>query len=1161
MIHKFPKIVLFILLSYLMFTVPVYSQEDNGGNAGSSEKVGKADLTISGTLYADGLRLENVSLLLKEDGDVVDEVRSDANGKFKVKIKLDKIFTLHFVKDDFADKIVEIDTRNVPDNNRKYPFYYKGWRVDMYPLDLDVDYSILKKPVAVVVYNPTEDGFSTDKKYERSVRPSLIKLADQVYEAYEQKDVNSEEAYDDYMLAVKDGDAFLKEGDYENALMQYEAAKEILPRETYPDKQIKKTMAIMQANQSVDEQYATHIQAADDAFDNKEWETARKNYEMAHDVKPKIEYPKDQIDKIIKNIAAEKALAAEMAEKERKAKYDAVIASADSLLALSKYAESKGKYNEAVTMDAKQVYPKTKIKEIDAILAKNAKADKDYDALMATANTQMNNKEYEAAKGSYNQALALKPDEALPKTKISEIDVMLANMAALKAKEAELAAQKEAALKEQYDAMITSADALMVNKEYEKAKAEYESALALKPGETYPKTQIASINDTLAQLEGIDKQYDKLMASAAEKQQTGKLELAKTDYQAASELKPTEQKPKDEIAAIDAKLAAMAAEIAAKEKALEDQYNGLITSADGALENKDYAKAKTDYEGALALKPKEEYPKTQIASINATLAQLEGIDKQYDKLMASAAEKQQTGKLELAKTDYQAASELKPTEQKPKDEIAAIDAKLATMAAEIAAKEKALEDQYNGLITSADGALENKDYAKAKTDYEGALALKPKEEYPKTQIASINATLAKLEGIDKQYDKLMVSAVQKQQSGKLELAKADYQAASELKPNEQKPKDGIAAIDAKLAAAAAELAAKEKAVEDKYNGFVAEGDAQMALEKYTEAQTAYESALEVKPKEEYPKTQIEVINTKLAELAAAEAKAEAEAQALAEKEQNYKASIAKADQMFKAGDWNGAKTEYQNALTIFEGKTYPTSQIMQIDEKLELLAAEEAAKAKAQAELDAKEAQYQTAIKAGDAALLAKDYTKAKTEYQNAQQIFADKPYPGVQLKKIEGLELEAQRKAEEEALLAKQREENQQKFDALVAEGDDFVQKGELEKGKYKYEAALKLIAGDAVVTQKMRDVSAKIEEARKLAEFHAKNDTEFNRQLAEQYPNGLNETTKKGSKTTTRIVIVANGRGDEYKKEVYNYGAVFYFKNGKKIDESTYNKETKGH
>lgn len=141
-----------------MLTIPVYSQEDNGGAAGGSEKVGKADLTISGTLYADGLRLENVSLLLKEDGDVVDEVRSDANGKFKVKIKLDKIFTLHFVKDDFADKIVEIDTRNVPDNNRKYPFYYKGWRVDMYPLDLDVDYSILKKPVAVVVYNPTEDG-------------------------------------------------------------------------------------------------------------------------------------------------------------------------------------------------------------------------------------------------------------------------------------------------------------------------------------------------------------------------------------------------------------------------------------------------------------------------------------------------------------------------------------------------------------------------------------------------------------------------------------------------------------------------------------------------------------------------------------------------------------------------------------------------------------------------------------------------------------------------------------------------------------------------------------------------------------------------------------------------------------------------------------------
>ena len=145
--------------------------------------------------------------------------------------------------------------------------------------------------------------------------------------------------------------------------------------------------------------------------------------------------------------------------------------------------------------------------------------------------------------------------------------------------------------------------------------------------------------------------------------------------------------------------------------------------------------------------------------------------------------------------------------------------------------------------------------------------------------------------------------------------------------------------------------------------------------------------------------------------------------------------------------------------------------------------------------------------------------------------------------------------------MLAAQGEENKKRFDELVSEGDALVSSKDLQKGKYKYEAALKLFPGDAVVSKKMRDVTNQMEEARKLADFRAKNDTEFNRQLAIDYPNGLNETTKGGGKTTTRIVVVEDGRGDEYKKEVYSYGAVFYFKNKKKVDESTFTRETKGH
>jgi tetratricopeptide (TPR) repeat protein len=1162
MIKIAPKYVFILLLSLMMFPTLLTAQEEpEAKETNSSDKVGKAELIISGALYDDGVRLENVALILKEDGVLVSETYSDENGKFKVVMKLDKIFTLHFSMAEYVDKIVEIDTRNVPNDNRKYDFTYKGWRVDMFPLDLDVDYSSLKKPVAIVVYNPAEDGFSTDKKYERSVRPSRERLIKAVYNALDQKDIDSEDAFDDYMLAVKDGDLYLKEGDYESALMQYEAAKEILPNESYPGKQIQKTMALMQANSSIDEQYANHLQAADEAFDNKEWATAQTSYEFAHDVKPKIQYPMDQMDIIRKKIADEKLALAQMKEKEKQATYDAFVSSGDSLMALAKYPESKSKYKEALTVYSKKEYPKTKINEIDLLISKNAKSEQAYLDLLANANKYLGNKEYEKAKESYSEALGIKPNEELPKAKLTEIDALLGGLAALKAKELEMKAQKEAALQAKYDGLIVRADALMVDKEYEKAKADYESAVLLKSNELYPQNQIKLINTTLAELEGVEIQFAKLMGNGLKNQNANKLELAKSDYQAALNLKPDAQEPQDEITKIDGLLAANAAAIAAKQKAIDDEYDGLIVSADVLMGNKAYNKAKADYENAVVLKPKELYPQNQIKLINTALAELEGVEKQFDNLMANGLKNQNANKLELAKSDYQAALNLKPNAQAPQDAITKIDSLLAANVAAIAAKQKAIDDEYDGLIVNADAMMVNKSYEKAKVDYEKAVTLKPKELHPQNQIKLINKTLAELEGVDKQFDKLMASGLKNQNAKKLEMAKSDYQAALNLKPDAKAPQDAITKIDSLLAANAAAIAAKQKAIDDKYDGFIADGDAMMALEKYTEAEEAYKQAVTVKSKEEYPKTQISLIHDKLGVLAAAAAASEKEAKELALNEQKYNALIAKADEQYKSGSYTLAKSNYKEALVVFTGKAYPMSQISEIDSKLALLAAEEAASAKAAEEKKAKEDEYQSIVVKADAAFTSKDYAKARLEYQNAQKVFVDKPYPANQIKKIEDIELAEKQKAEQAALLLAQQAENKEKFDASVAEGDALVAKGELQKGKYKYEAALKLIAGDPVVIKKMRDLSAKIEEERKLAEFHSKNDTEFNKQLAEDYPNGLNETKKAGGKTTTRIVVVGNGRGDEYKKEVYSYGAVFYFKNGKKIDESTFKRETKGH
>ncbi len=1152
-----------ILLLFCVISISQssYSQVSESSDAEEgSTNAGKSNLIISGTLFDDGTRLEDVIVSIKPEGGPESEEFSDAGGKFKISFELDLVYMMYFKKEGYVDKMVEVDTRNIPSDNRKFDFYYKGWKVDMFPSDLEVDFSALKMPVAKVVFNPADDGFSTDKKYERVVRPRREKLIEDVYAAYDDRDSKEEGAFDDYMLAVKDGDLFLKEGDYENAMMQYEAAKHILPRESYPDKQIKKTLALMNANQSVDEQYANVLATADEAFDNKNWETARENYEEAEGIKPKMEYPKDQIDLIVKNIAAEKLAAMQLKEKEKLDLYNGFVAKGDSLLAAKSFTNSKVQYNKALEVMSKE-YPKSKIKEINGILAQSEKSEKAYLNLLANANKFMSEKKYAQAKETYANALGVKPEAEEPKLKMKEIDGLLAGLAAMKELEGKLAAKKEADLKAQYEGIIFAADALMVDKEYVKAKAEYERALGLKPNDIYPKDQIALINNTLSKMEGLDIQYSKLMSDAVKNRSVSKWEFAKSNYQAALELKPSEQSPKDGIAEMDAKLGAIAAKEDAEKMALENKYTKFISDSDAEMLNENYANAKAGYEKALVLKPKENYPKDQIAIANAKMLAIQGADKQYSKLMADAEKDKSLKKWELARANYVAASEIKPNEQAPKDGMAFIDSKLATINADAAAKRKALEDNYNTYLATADGLMESKDYLKAKGEYEKALNLKPKENYPKEQITKANSSLAQIEGVEKQYGKWMADALKNKSSTNWNQARSNYMAASELKPKEQAPKDGIAEMDKKLASMAAAAEAKQKAINDRYAGFVADGDAMMTLEKYDDAQKAYKEALTVKSQADYPKTQLAIIEDRLKGMAIAAAASENEAKELAAKELAYSQSIGTADQLYKTGSLSAAKAEYKNALSIYSGKAYPVSQMAEIDAKLEEIAASDAAAAEELAMAKAKENSYSEIIVKADAAFAKNDFVSAQLEYQNAQKVFSDRPYPANQIKKMEALELAAMRKAEKEALAVAQLEENTKRFNEIVAEGDAFVSANNLQKGKFKYEAALKLFPGDASVTAKMRSVVSKMEEARKMAAFHAKNDTEFNRKLAVDYPNGLNETTKKGTKTTTRIIVVANNRGDEYKKEVYSYGAIFYFKNGKKVDESTFTKETKGH
>ena len=234
--------------------------------------------------------------------------------------------------------------------------------------------------------------------------------------------------------------------------------------------------------------------------------------------KPAEAYPKAQlaaIDKAIADAAAKDAAdKARLAkEKELAEKYAAAIAKADAALGTKDYSAAKTAYTEALTYKATEKYPKDKIAEIDAILAKEmgAKAlEEKYKAAIAKGDAAITAKTYAAAKAAFNEAIGYKPSEQYPKDKLAEVEKALADEAAEKDR---LAKEKE--LETKYKAAVAKGDAALKAKTYAAAKTAYNEALTLKSTEQYPKDKIAEIDALIAKEMGAKELDDKYKAALA----------------------------------------------------------------------------------------------------------------------------------------------------------------------------------------------------------------------------------------------------------------------------------------------------------------------------------------------------------------------------------------------------------------------------------------------------------------------------------------------------------------------------------------------------------------------------------------------------------------------------------------------------------------------
>ncbi|MDT8413163.1 MAG: carboxypeptidase-like regulatory domain-containing protein, partial [Vicingaceae bacterium] len=154
----------------------------------------------------------------------------------------------------------------------------------------------------------------------------------------------------------------------------------------------------------------------------------------------------------------------------------------------------------------------------------------------------------------------------------------------------------------------------------------------------------------------------------------------------------------------------------AARKAKEKEYASAIASADKLFNSKKYAEAKPLYEQAAKLLPNESYPQFQLGLIADELAAANEANSRYTSAIERGDKAFAERNWEKAKMEYNAAINYKPNEVYPQNKLKEIDNLIKN-------KEK-IDKEYNDLITSADAYMINKNYEKAKIDFEKAAALK-----------------------------------------------------------------------------------------------------------------------------------------------------------------------------------------------------------------------------------------------------------------------------------------------------------------------------------------------------------------------------------------------------------------------------------------------------
>ena len=535
-------------------------------------------------------------------------------------------------------------------------------------------------------------------------------------------------------------------------------------------------------------------------------------------------------------------------------------------------------------------------------------------------------------------------------------------------------------------------------------------------------------------------------------------------------------------------------------------FQSLVSSGDKEFANQEYIKAKTYYQEALRLKPNDSNAKAKLDKTLQKIREENKKEEQFFEYIDNADALYASGELDKALAEYNKALKIFP-----KDEYAQGK---KTEISTILKNEKDKVNAFNEMVALGDNLLKQEKYAEAVMQYESALQLYPNNtmvrekyqdaknkkdaydtkisEYEKFKAKGLEFTLRKKYGeaidyyrqalelypndteipglikelqtqkdIADNYDARITEADNYYEDRSYNEAKASYQAALQVIPDDSYALGMIARIDEIVNSPEYLKIQNDKAkLDSDFDNLMSRGESAEAMKNYEQALTCYVSALELKPNNAQA-----LAKKKNAEdmiLYQEQQRKEQERLAAAEAEKQRQANI---NNLLSLGNKQLNEKKYAEAELSF-------NEVLRLDPNNATATAQLSVIAGFYEEIQRqKQENYNTAMAEGSYAFDSRKYAEAIRQYNIA---LANKP----------GDEAATQRLAESQQMENMRVSALANEYNSYVTKGDAQLQTKNYDKAIEFYTKAVQLNTDNPYAANKIREIG-EILKANKLVEL----------------------------------------------------------------------------